>query len=150
MKLKPRDVVSHQGTDYVVEGVITYRLVGVDGKVYPLGRAVDGANVRFVEPLMDDLDDRMLFLEEIRDLDMATPPPSTISYRGKSYVPRFSGLATADVIGSVPGRAAGPCEIWRYRAAGDLFIQIEKWPDKVIVLAGESIHKSLIEILPGG
>lgn len=146
MKLKLRDIVSHQGRDYVVEGLLTYRL---GGKVYRLARVVDGDTVRWVEPLMDDMDDRVLFLDEIRDLDMATPPPATISYRGKSYVPRFSGQATVEVGGKVPDRFAGTCDVWRYRAAGDVFLQIERWPDRVVTLAGESVHKNMIDVLPG-
>ena len=39
MALKPRDVVSYLGRDYVVEGVVTYK---VAGKSHPLARAVDG------------------------------------------------------------------------------------------------------------
>jgi len=145
MKLKQRDVVSTQGKDYVVEGVLTYRL---GGKVYRLARVVDGTAVRWVEPLMDDIDDRILMFEEVGDLDISTPPPSTISYRGKSYVPRLSGQAQVEVSGNIPDRAAGACELWRTRAAGDLFLQIERWPDKVVVLSGESIHKNMLEIFP--
>src|SRR5215210_7991332 len=85
MKLRLRDIVSHQGKDYVVEGMLTYRL---GGKAYRLARLVDGDDVRWLEPLTDDLDDRVLLLQEIEKLDLGTPPPPTISYDGKSYLPR--------------------------------------------------------------
>lgn len=146
MKLQIKDVVCHQGRDWIVQGVLTYK---VGGRSLPLARVVDGPDVRFVEPLLDELDDRVLLLSEITDLDTSTPPPPTIAYGGKSYVPRFSGTATVAVDGRVPGRSSGTCEMWRYRAAGDLFIQIEKWPDRVVVLAGESVHKGMIDVLPG-
>jgi hypothetical protein len=145
MKLRVRDIVSHQGRDWVVEGLLSYKLAG---KVYPLARLVDGDDVLYLEPLLDELDDRMLFLGEVRDLDTSTPPPSTIVYRGSSYLPRNSGSATVAVEGRVPGRAAGPCELWRYRAAGDLYLQVEKWPDRVVVLQGESVHKGMVDVLP--
>lgn len=145
MKLRLRDIVCHQGHDYVVEGLLTYRL---GGKNYKLARVVDGETVRWVEPLTDDLDDRILMLAEVTDLDLVTPPPATISYGGKSYVPRLSGQATIEVAGNVPDRFAGACEVWRYRAAGDLFLQIERWPDRVVALAGESIHKNMVDVLP--
>ena len=74
--LKPRDVLSYLGRDYVIEGVVVYK---VNGKTYPLARAVDGDVVLWVEPLMDDMDDRLLLLTEVRDLDIGTPPPASIS-----------------------------------------------------------------------
>lgn len=146
MKLNLRDIVSYQGKDYVVEGLLTYR---IDGKAYRLARLVDGGTVRWMEPLTDAMDDRVLMFDEISDLDMTTPPPSTISYQNKSYVPRLSGQASVEVVGKVPERFAGSCDVWRYRAAGDVFLQIERWPDRVIALAGESVHKNMVDVLPG-
>lgn len=150
MKIRVRDTISYQGQDFSVDGVLTYKLAG---KNYPLGRAVagtaTGTTVRFIEPLMDDMDDRVLWLAEIKDLQVGTPPPGTISYKGQSYVPRLQGTATVSVDGSVPGRSAGPCEVWRYRAPGDLFLQIEKWPLGVVILAGESVHKDMISMSSG-
>jgi hypothetical protein len=145
MKLRLRDILSYQGKDYVVEGLLTYRL---GGKVLRLARVVDGNTVRWVEPLQDDSDDRLLIFDETRDLDLSTPPPSTISYQGKSYLPKLSGQATVEIAGKVPDRLAGTCEVWRYRAAGDVFLQIERWPDRTITLAGESVHKDMVDVLP--
>lgn len=146
MKLRVRDIVSHQGRDYVVEGLLTYKL---GGKTYRLARIVDGATVRWLEPLTGDVDDRVLLLDEITDLDIETPPPATISHHGKSYVPRLSGQAAVEIAGQVPERLAGACEVWRYRAAGDVFLQIERWPDRTVVLGGESVHKDMVDVLPG-
>jgi hypothetical protein len=147
MKLRPRDVVSYQGRDWIVEGVCTYKIAG---KSYPLARAVEGGEVRFIEPLLDDADDRILMLHEIHDLQMSTPPPSSLAYKGRSYLPRLSGAASCEITGTFPGRTAGNCEIWRYRAAGDLYLQIERWPDRVVTLAGESVNKGMLDVLPGG
>jgi len=146
MKLRLRDIVSYEGKDYIVEGLLTYKL---NAKTYRLARVVDGVTVRWVEPLADDADDRLLLFQDVKDLDMSTPPPATISYRGASYVPRLSGQATVEVAGKIPDRFAGTCDVWRYRAAGDLFLQIERWPDRVVLLHGESVHKSMIDVLPG-
>ena len=145
MKLRPRDVISYEGRDYVVEGVLTYKL-GV--KAYPLARAVDGADVLWVEPLMGDLDDRLIVFKEVRDLSLSTPPPPTISHKGGSYVARFSGAATVAIEGVVPDRTAGACDVWRYRAAGDVFLQIEKWPHKTVFMSGDSVHQDMLQILP--
>lgn len=146
MALKPRDVVSYAGRDYVVEGVVTYKLAG---KSHPLARAVDGEAVLWIEPLLDDLDDRLLVLSEVKDLDIGTPPPQSISYRKSAFVPRWSGQANVEISGQVPGQAAGTREVWRYRAAGDVFLQIEARGGSTVVLYGESVHKGMIDVLPG-
>jgi hypothetical protein len=145
MKLRLRDILSYQGKDYVVEGLLTYRL---GGKVLRLARVVDGNTTRWVEPLADDADDRLLIFDEVQGLDLTTPPPSTISHLGKSYLPKLSGQATVEVAGKVPERLAGACEVWRYRAAGDVFLQIERWPDRTVTLSGESVHKDMVDVLP--
>jgi len=145
MKLRLRDIVSYQGKDFLVEGLLTYRL---SGKSLRLGRLVDGATVRWLEPLSDDLDERVLLFEEVTDLSVGAPPPSSVSYQGRSYLPRLSGPAAVEVAGQVPDRVAGTCELWRYRAAGDLYLQIERWPDRMVTLHGESVHKDMIEVLP--
>jgi len=146
LKIRQRDVLSYLGRDYLVEGVLTY---GLGGKVYTLARAVDGEVVLWVQPLADDMDDRLLILTQVHDLDIMTPPPHSIVYRKSTFVPRFSGKATLEIAGQAPGHAAGLIDVWRYRAAGDLFLQIESAPSGLFVLHGESIHKGMIDVLPG-
>ena len=145
MKLHLKDVVSTLGIDYLVEGLLSYQ---VAGRKLVLARLVDGDRVLWMEPLRDDLDDRVLFLEEVGDLDINTPPPRNIQYKERSYLPVFSGTAQVVTSGRTLGRASGPCEMWRYRAAGDTFLQIEKWPQGLVVLSGPSAHQGMLEILP--
>lgn len=149
MDFRVRDIVSYQGHDYVVEGLLSYRL---QGKAYPLARAVEGAGatarVLFIEPLLGEGDDRVLVLREVADFETGAPPPAVISYESRSYVPRSSGTYTVDVAGAVPGRAPSVVEVWRYRAAGDYYVQVERWGDKTVVLAGESVHGSMLEVFP--
>jgi hypothetical protein len=145
MKLRPRDVFSYEGRDYVIEGVLTYK---VAGKIHPLARAVEDSTVLWIEPLLDDHDDRILVFKEVRDLSVGTPPPPTISYKNNSYVPRLYGSAAVTVEGVVADRPAGTVELWRYRAAGDIFVQIEKWPHKTVFLAGESVNENMVSVLP--
>lgn len=145
-KLQAGDVLSHLGRDYIIEGTASYKLAG---KVYRLVRVVDGDAVLWVEPLMDEIDDRLLVFSEVTDLDITTPPPSNISYRGNTFVPRFSGRATVEVSGKLAGFPTGSWDVWRYRAAGDLFLQVEARPSGTAVLYGESVHKGMIDVLPG-
>jgi uncharacterized protein DUF4178 len=157
MNLKVRDVLSFAGRDYVVEGTATYRLGG--GRTSVLARAVDGERVAWVEPPSDVAIagdgvtsvslDRFVWLEEVRDLDLAVPPSLGISYRSDSYIRRSSARGTLELSGAVPERVAGPIDVWRYRGAADRVLQVEASADRVFKLAGETVHPGLIDILPG-
>ena len=146
MKLQVRDVVSYAGRDYIVEGVLTYQF---SGKTFQIARSVDGEIVLWIEPPRDEADDRLLVLREIRDLEMSVPPPESISYHDLTYVRRLVGRASVEVAGQVPDRSGGSVQLWRYRAAGDLFLQIEEGAGRVFMLAGESVHRGMIDVLPG-
>jgi hypothetical protein len=145
MKLHLKDVVSYSGTDYLVEGLIVYR---VGRRKRLLARLVDGKRTLWMEPPSDALHERVLFLEEVRDLDMTTPPPTSIDCKGRTYLRVLAGQAQVATSGQTPGRVPGTCEVWRYRAAGDTFIQLEAWPDGLVVLAGPSAHQGMLQILP--
>jgi len=150
MKIQVNDVISFAGRDYVVEGTATYHLAG---KTSVLARAVDGDVVFWIESPREDaseaVGDRLLVLREIRDLEIAVPPPESIAYHDLTYVQRLAGRATVDISGDVPERSAGSADVWRYRAAGDLYLQIEEGSGRVFMLAGESVHRGMIDILPG-
>ena len=145
-KIHVRDVVSFFGRDYLVEGVIGYN---VNAKRFQLARAVDGDAVLWVEPLRDDGDDRLMVFKEVRDLEMAIPPPATILYNGATYLQRLTGKSTLEVAGSIPERSAGTVQLWRYHAAGDLALHIESSGAGTWTAAGESVHRGMIDILPG-
>jgi hypothetical protein len=146
MRIQLRDVISFAGRDAIVEGVVTYHLAG---KTWSLARAVDGDVVMWVEAPREESQDRQLVLHEIRDLEVTVPPPESIVYHKLSYVQRLAVRATVEIAGDVPERAAGTAEIWRYRGAGDLYVQIEDTGGRVLMLAGESVHRGMIDILPG-
>jgi hypothetical protein len=146
MKLQVRDVVSYAGRDYIVEGVVSYQM---SGKTSQLARAADGDIVIWIEPQREESGERLLVLREIRDLEMSVPPPESISYHELTYVRRLAGRAAVEVTGQVPERTTGTAQVWRYRAAGDLFLQIEEGAGRVSMLAGESVHRGMIDVLPG-
>jgi len=144
--INPRDILSYLGRDYVVEGVLSYQL---PGHSFRLARAVDGDVVLWVELLADEADDRLLVMTEVQDLAIGTPPPQSIDYRKSMFVQRFAGAAKLSVAGIVAGRTESTVDVWRYRAAGDLYLQIEQGPNGHVVLYGESVHKGMIDVLPG-
>jgi hypothetical protein len=142
MKLNLGDRVGYQGIDHQVEAILTYTLAD---RVLCLARLVGLGQVRFLEQSVTGADDRVLVLTEIQGLDITTPPPATIYHHGESYLLKISGVAQVTAAGSGP---AGLCTLWRYRAAGGQFLQIEQWPDKVRMLAGASVHLDMLEIRP--
>jgi hypothetical protein len=145
VKLQLKDVVSYLGVDYQVEGLLSYQ---IDERKLVLARLVDGDRVLWMQPIQGDLDERVLFLQEVQDLDINTPPPRNILYKDRSYLPTFSGTAQVAASGRTPRRTSGTCELWRYRAAGDTFLHIESWPEGLVVLSGPSAHRGMLEILP--
>ena len=143
MKLHLGDTVSYQAVDYRARGVIDYSLG--DRTLRLVAIAHDG-QVHFVEPVV--VADRVLLLTEIEPLDIAAPPPATIYHDGESYLLKLSGEAEVDVAGEADGRQTGDCKIWRFRAAGGQYLQIENWPDRLRMLAGTAVHKGMLEIRP--
>jgi hypothetical protein len=139
MKLHVNDRVGYQGIDFRVDDTLTYALA--DRSLH-LARLVGAGEVRFLEPVTDGSADRALVLAEIEKLDITTPPPATIYHRGESYLLRISGVATV----TDAGGAARTCTLWRYRAAGDQFLQIEQWPEQVRMFAGASVHVDMLEM----
>ena len=139
------DTIGYQGTSFRVEGILDFHL---DGRVLRLSRLCAGNEVRYLEIPSGDLADRVLLFAEIPALDLTTPPPPTIYHGGESFLLKLSGTAEVTVAGSVPGYGPGPCTLWRYRAAGGRFLQIEAWPGAVRMLEGASVHQSMIEIRP--
>jgi hypothetical protein len=144
-----RDVLSFGGHDYLIEGTVLYRL---GGKTSQLARAVDGSTVVWVESPDEGAvaaAERLMVLHQIRDLDLEVPPPESIDYHRQSYVQRLVARAAIEIDGVVPEHTTGPLQVWRYRAPGDLYLQIEEGQGRVLMLAGEAVPRGIIEHLPG-
>src|SRR3569623_1349227 len=90
-------------------------------------------------------------------------PRDILSYLGRDYVVegvlsyqlpghsfRLARAVDGDVVLWVELLATeAAIDVWRYRAAGDLHLQIEHGPNGHVVLYGESVHKGMIDVLPG-
>jgi hypothetical protein len=148
VQLRLRDIVDYQGTAFAVAGLLEYRLAD---RTVRLARLVSSERVLYLELAAPEPSDRVLVLAEIRALDLTAPPPATVYHGGESFLLRLAGVAEVAVAGEVPERRGGPCTLWRYRAAGDRFLQIEDWPDGIRMLEGASVHRSMLEIrsVPG-
>ena len=149
MPIQIRDVLSFSGRDYLVEGTVAYLLAG---KRSVMARAVDGETtvwVEFPDEKASPPTDRLLVLHEVRDLDLAMPPPESIDYHQLSYVQRLAARAVIEIDGVVPDRTTGALQVWRYRTAGDRYLQIEEGNGRVSMMAGESVPRGMIDHLPG-
>jgi hypothetical protein len=141
MRLNLGDEVGYQGVDYRVEDLLVYALAD---RSFQLARLVATSDVRFLEPPISEASDRALVLAEIEALDITTPPPAIIYHRRESYLLKVSGAAKV----TAADGAAQSCSLWRYHAAGDQFLQIEQWPDRVRMFAGASVHVDMLEVRP--
>ena len=149
MPIHIRDVLSFSGRDYLVEGTVAYLL---GGKRSVMARAVDGERTAWVEFPDEEAAppaDRLLVLHEVRDLDLAMPPPESIDYHQLSYVQRLAVRAVIEIDGVVPEHTAGALQVWRYRAAGDRYLQIEEGGGRLFMMAGESVPRGMVDHLPG-
>lgn len=141
MKVRLGDTIGYQGIDYAVDEVFTYALAD---RTFNLVRMTTPDQTRFLEIQVRDVVDRLPILSIIPNLDITTPPPDTIYYRGESFLLTFSGRATV----TAQNAATATCTVWRYHAASDLFLEIEEWPDGVRMLAGASAHAGMLEVRP--
>jgi hypothetical protein len=145
VKLHPGDIIGYQGRAFAALGILDYQLAG-----HRLCLACLSASdqIRYLDLAGGGLADRLLLLAEIPVLDITTPPPATIYHGGESFLLKLSGAAEVAITGSIPGRTPGACTLWRYRAAGDRWLQIEAWPDAIRMLEGATVHRSMLEIRP--
>jgi hypothetical protein len=142
MKIRPGDTIGYQGTGFLVEQVLTYALADRSFNLVRM-KSPDG-QIRFLEIQPRDVLDRIPVLGGIPNLDITTPPPDTIYHRGESYLLAFSGRATV----TAPNADSATCTVWRYHAAGDLYLHLEEWPDGVRTLEGASAHAGMLEVRP--
>jgi hypothetical protein len=145
VNLHLNDIADHLGAAYRVEALISYQLAG---QTLRLARLVSGPQTRFLALPTSELADRLPLFSPIPALDLTMPPPSTIYHGGESFLLRIAGTATVTIAGQAPGFETGTCELWRYRAAGDRFLQIESWPQTVRMFEGTSVHRSMLDIRP--
>jgi hypothetical protein len=148
------DVVQHDGTDYLVEGIIQY---DEDGHTWRAVRVVDGGKVKWLliglerGPVLT-----VRWLTAATDLELTAYPPDTIERANVTYKQAQRGTATVSVQGNVSdvpgtkGLAAGAalrCRWWRYSAAGEKALLVEQWGDSYRALAGETVPTDDVELL---
>jgi hypothetical protein len=142
MKIRRGDTIGYQGADYRVDQVLSYALA--DRSFNLVRMKTSEGQIRFLEIQPRDVLDRIPVLGSMANLDITMPPPATLYHRGESYLLTFSGRATV----TAPDAPSSTCTVWRYHAAGDLYLHIEEGPDGVRTLAGASAHAGMLEVRP--
>ncbi len=155
-ELRVGDVVTYDGKDFLVEGVLGY---DEDGHTWIGGKLTDGADARWmiigIERL-GQLQARML--TEDSQLELAGYPPETILAENKRYNLEKRGTATVRLSGEI-GTLAGAkttrpdtverCRWWLYNGTDDDTLIVEQWGGEYRALRGKIAPADHLDLIPG-
>lgn len=153
--LRSGDVLTYDGRDYLIEGVVHY---DEDGHRWCSGRMVDGDDKRWLVVGMErggSLVVRMM--KEAADVEIEGFPPEVLLVGEHRFALDKRGTATARMTGDTglgTGQAEGiesveRCRWWLYDTPGDATMIVEQWGNTFRVLRGDKIGPGLIDLIPG-
>lgn len=146
MELQLQDIVSHYGTDYIVEGKIQYREGGWTWVEY---RLEDGDEIRWLEAEEDDGLQATLW-REVDDLHIgADEPPEFLEYEGVEFRISERGEARAQQEGKTGKKQGLTVEYFEYEGPEDRLLAVERWGGDVEVSKGKPIEPYELDVLPG-
>ena len=137
--LRPKDALTHAGTDYLIAGKITY--ASREGRWYAY-LLQDGGTRRWLRVG----DEGPVICEEI-ELPLTTPPPQILEVEGESFEQVGHSSATATVEGPT-GRRRGRVESWRYASALGEWLLVERWGERIVVSRGQAIDADELQLWP--
>ena len=148
--LLPRDVVSHDGVDWVVSGVASLT-EAADHWVE--ARLSDGGKDAWLVVSSGD-PDAALMGQKVGDLVAGDSPSESLEYDGEVYKRECHGAAqVAAVEGDVAAvyAASGDieCGYWLYRRPGAARVWLRRVGDRWSCFAGARVARHLIGFLPG-
>jgi hypothetical protein len=139
------DIVQYQGSDWVVEGKLTFDDHGFTWLEYMLQ---DGDRIRWLGVEEDDRVE-VCWMEDIDDLEVTGSPPAALTYNGITYRKGESGTAKMTRMGTLGTRQGQTCRYVDYEAEGDRKLSLEYWNDNLEVTVGYLIRPSSLMLLPG-
>ncbi|MBZ0235776.1 MAG: DUF4178 domain-containing protein [Deltaproteobacteria bacterium] len=156
-ELKVGDVLTIDGKDYLVEGVIEY---DEDGHRWVGARVVDGTNVKWCVVGLERVGTaHVRLLDHDPGTDIAGYPPEALVIGDVRFALDKRGNATAKLhgdLGNLRGaKAAVPeghverCRWWLYSAPGDDTVVLEQWGADYRVLRGKKVSGDTIDLIPG-
>ena len=157
--LRPGDIVSCDGVDHIVEGVIGYR---EEAHCWVAGRLSDGDDIRWLVVGLKRGDPAALYLlDEDGDIDTGGHPPEMIVVGQTRYRLDTRGTATAERRGNTgigqvkatSGKRAPAlserCRWWLYETPGAATLVVEQWGEVYRALRGQKLTPTMVELLPG-
>ncbi|WP_428265129.1 DUF4178 domain-containing protein [Haliangium sp.] len=153
--LRTGDVITYDGRDFVVEGVIAY---DEEGHRWRAGRLVDGSDECWlVVGLERGGSLTMRYMTGAPDIDVAGMPPEVLVAGEDRYSLDKRGTATAHVQGQTGlavraeagSGSAERCRWWLYDGPGDGTVIVEQWGGEYRVLRGTKIRPDAVELMPG-
>jgi len=156
-ELRVDDVLTIDGKDFLVEGLINY---DEDGHRWLAGRIADGADVRWLVIGIERAGSGALrLLAEDDTTQISGYPPEVLVIGELRYALDKRGAATCALHGDLgslgalkkdrPDGHVERARWWLYAAPGDDTLLLEQWGSDYRVLRGKKIGDATIELIPG-
>jgi hypothetical protein len=155
--LRVDDVLTIDGKDFLVEGLINY---DEDGHRWVGGRVVDGKDIKWLIVGIERTGSgsvRLLVQDE--STPISGYPPEAIVIGELRYVTDKRGAATCSLRGDLgalgdlkkdrPDGHVERCRWWLYTAPGEDTLLVEQWGSDYRVLRGKKVGEGTIELIPG-
>jgi len=137
------DVVQHLGSDFLVEGVVTF---SEDGRGARLYRLFEDGGERFLYAKAGGSDPLLLAPASVT---VDGDPPESLQHAGGAYRQTARAQASAIRVGQLGTRKHGDrVRVFEYAGPGPARLLVVDWGDKLEAFAGERILSSSLEILP--
>jgi len=145
--LRPDDVLTHDGGDWMVSGVAQLMEAGV---TWIECRLEDASREGWIVVHPGDAD-AALVGERVADFAVAGDRPSdSLDHQGKVFRLERFGRATVEVTGELDGRyGQGECGYWNYRRPGDGRVWFRQSGESWSYFSGRRVPRHLIGFLPG-
>jgi Domain of unknown function (DUF4178) len=140
------DIVQYGGTDWVVEGRLTFQESGYEWLEYMLQ---DGDRLTWLAVEEDDVVE-IYWMEIVTDLELRGDPPRTLTYQGITYRQTQTGVALMTRTGTMRHQPPARCRYYDYAVSdSNQRLAIEMWDNDVEISVGLSIRSSALTLLPG-
>lgn len=155
--LRVDDVLTIDGKDFLVEGMINY---DEDGHRWTGARVVDGSDVKWLVVGIERVGgSAMRLLAQDDGTQISGYPPEVLVIGDVRYALDKRGAATCALHGDLgplgalkkdrPDGHVERARWWLYSAPGDDTLLLEQWGSDYRVLRGKKIGEGTIELIPG-